>query len=79
MGELHHPVTSHTWERTALWAKLSACVKHDGNEIITVLSTWMPQIEAVLKHGSTAPTDFTLHDEGHAYRLCQCDVRHLPS
>ena len=31
----------------------------------------MPQIEAILAHGGTSPTDFTFHDAGHAFRVAQ--------
>lgn len=71
MGVLHNPATAPTWETTILWAKLCACRKRDGVEVATVLRTWMPQIESVLKRGGTSPADFTLHDEGHGYRVAE--------
>ena len=31
----------------------------------------MPRIEVILKSGGTSPNDFTLHDEGHSYRVAE--------
>ncbi|MBE0625786.1 MAG: ATP-binding protein [Burkholderiales bacterium] len=72
------PMTAPAWDNTVLWKKLSDCTEHDASEVATALKTWMPQIEAVLKRGGTSPLDFTLHDEGHAYRVAERMAQIMP-
>lgn len=38
----------------------------------------MPSIETILRHGGTAPTDFTLHDDSHSYRVAKRMVQIIP-
>ncbi len=42
------------------------------------LGGWMPKIETILAHGGTSPTDFTLHDAGHAFRVAQRMIDIVP-
>lgn len=37
----------------------------------TTLNECMPQIQKVLAQGQTSPSDFTLHDSGHAFRVAR--------
>jgi hypothetical protein len=58
-----------TWRDTVLWQELTKCDLPDAHEVAVVLEGWLPEIENVLHHGGTSPPDFTLHDEGHAFRV----------
>src|SRR5579875_715891 len=63
-----------SWTETALWKRLSKNTA--GTEAIrTALRGCMPDIETVLFAGGTAPTDFTLHDAGHSFRVSERMVR----
>ena len=64
------------WQRTDLWSLLEKARGNDHCEVKATLERWMPRVEAILAKGGTASTDFTLHDDGHAFRVAQrmCDV-----
>ena len=63
--------TLHSWNECALWKILSDRDDVHARECRTTLERVMPKIEAVLKSGGTSPKDFTLHDEGHSYRVAE--------
>ena len=67
-----------SWGETDLWKSLSTSNKPDASRVADVVKQWMPQIETVLRQGGTSPTDFTLHDDGHAYRVAQRMVEIMP-
>ncbi|HZF09660.1 MAG TPA: hypothetical protein VFE33_12790 [Thermoanaerobaculia bacterium] len=46
--------------------------------MVAVLRLHLPGIETVLSKGGTAPLDFTLHDEDHAFRVAQRMVQVIP-
>ncbi|HBH81503.1 MAG TPA: hypothetical protein DDY39_16885 [Nitrospira sp.] len=59
------------WRETVLWKLL----KKDGSplagEVRHTLEGCMPDIQRILSKGGTAATDFTLHDDGHAFRVAE--------
>jgi hypothetical protein len=67
-----------TWEQSALWKQiLEHTAEADPERLL--LHRAMPEIERVLRSGSTSPKDFTLHDEGHSFRVAQRMVEIIPS
>ncbi len=72
-------MTLHTWTDTALWSELSKRNTPDALLVCAVLSTVMPNIEAVLLYGGTTPLQFTLHDSGHSFRVAERMSNILPS
>ena len=67
------------WKETVLWTRLKKCDKSDSPEVRTLLMSWMPQIEKVLASGGTSPTDFTLHDAQHSWRVAQRMAEIMPA
>ncbi len=63
--------TLHSWNECALWQILLRRDDVHARGCRTTLERVMPKIEAVLKSGGTSPKDFTLHDEGHSYRVAE--------
>jgi len=66
------------WDQSILWKALSESQKPDTQTVMAVLTTWMPKIQAILAVGGTSPTDFTLHDAGHAFRVAQRMAEIIP-
>lgn len=65
------------WNTSRLWLEL----ERRGNSTETVrsvLRTHMPQISAVLHDAGSGVEDFTLHDEGHSFRVAERMVDILP-
>lgn len=67
------------WKETKLWAALSGRGDAGAEEIRALLVLWMPDIEAIIGSGGSSPTDFTLHDERHAFRVAQRMVDIIPA
>ena len=59
------------WQTTHLWGSLEMKSTTEADAVRTTLKQCMPKIEAVLNKGGTAPSDFTLHDADHSYRVAQ--------
>ncbi len=59
----------HDWQESPLWHLLERCEVDEAEEVRTLLKAMMPDIQAVLYAAQTAPTDFTLHDAQHAFRV----------
>lgn len=57
------------WRKAALAEKLFE--RPDADDERTVLNTCMPVVDAVLRSGSPASLDFTLHDDQHSYRVAE--------
>src|ERR1035438_5173653 len=71
---------ANTWEQTKLWHRLCDLDASQSSESLKAsLRTWMPEIEAVLRSSATSPSDFTLHDEGHAFRVAENMVELIPT
>src|SRR5690242_19057993 len=66
-----HTTLIPSWEQTGLWAELNRRLGTKAQEARRVVSTVLPGVEKILHSGGTAPLDFTLHDEGHAFRVAQ--------
>ena len=67
-----------SWEHTILCRTLAESQKADAQAVMDVLRIWMPKIQAILAIGGTSPTDFTLHDAGHALRVAQRMAEIMP-
>lgn len=60
------------WRETKIWQRIQEVDKGSLAKVIrSVLELWMPEIEDVLKSGGTSPTDFTLHDDQHSFRVAK--------
>lgn len=65
------------WKTTKLWLLLAeTCDRDPGRKASAArlrsrLELMMPDIVAVLSGGDTAASDFTLHDEGHGFRVAE--------
>lgn len=66
------------WQNTVLWATIQSKSSPETTSVQTTLHHCMPNIQKVLAVGGTAPTDFTLHDSGHAFRVAQRMVQIIP-
>jgi len=66
------------FEHTKLFAELTRRNSPESDEAIRFLKTVMPEVEAVLRSGGTSPVDFTLHDDGHSFRVAQRMVEIIP-
>lgn len=60
-----------TWEETWLWKTLSRRTSGAAKVVNAALLLSMPKIEQVLRSGGTAPLSFTLHDDGHSFRVAE--------
>jgi hypothetical protein len=69
------------WKDTSLWQELKKRKDHISQSLASTLQspTCMPAIEKILSHGGTDPSAFTLHDEGHAFRVAQRMVLLMPT
>jgi len=68
-----------SWSDTVLWKTyLKDCDKPDAAAVKLTLEHWMPKVESILQHGRTSPTDFTLHDPGHGFRVAQRMAEIMP-
>jgi hypothetical protein len=68
-----------TWTDTRLWQQLTSSSNPERPSIEGLLQQWMPDIERVLNAGATSPLDFTLHDEGHSFRVAEWMARIVPA
>ncbi len=71
---------SRNWEKTALWAALLKEETALADKIRTALkqSSCMPTIETILDSAGTTALDFTLHDDGHAFRVAEKMLEVIP-
>ena len=69
-----------SWEDTGIWEELKSRRDDSSHSQLTCSAVCMsmPAIERVLKSASTSPTDFTLHDEEHAFRVAEWMRRLIP-
>lgn len=66
------------WQETVLWATIAEKSSPEKESVETTLKQCMPDIQKVLAAGGTAPTDFTLHDSGHAFRVSERMAQIIP-
>lgn len=62
-------MTARDWQNTTLWSLLMS--RQSTEAIRASVQQLMPDIERVLRSGGTAPTDFTLHDADHGFRVAE--------
>jgi hypothetical protein len=59
------------WRLTKLWKHLETKRVGEGPVLRSELGTIMPKIQTILRSAGSAPTNFTLHDSGHAFRVAE--------
>ncbi|HTU46007.1 MAG TPA: hypothetical protein VMF91_13140 [Bryobacteraceae bacterium] len=70
MSDHNHLSALRPWTESPLWIELQR--RNDPYSTASrLLSNVTPGIERVLKSGASSPKDFTLHDEGHAFRVTE--------
>lgn len=57
------------WRECRLWKILEGRTEHSAETVRAALIRFMPDIQGVLDSGDTSPTDFTLHDSQHGFRV----------
>src|ERR1700693_559759 len=67
------------WTTASLWLAIKNRTGAGAHSWQAFLMTWMPRIQDVLASAGTSPTDFTLHDTGHAFRVAQRMVSIIPA
>lgn len=65
------------WQQTALWAALTG--RERTSSLIPSLQLAMPLIQRVLASALTSPSDFTLHDQDHSYRVAEWMAKLIPA
>lgn len=68
----------HDWTQTQLWQQIRAQAGTEAERVAATLRNTMPRIQLVLAQGGSAPTDFTLHDSQHAFRVAQRMIQIVP-
>ncbi|HYG56983.1 MAG TPA: hypothetical protein VD902_02800 [Symbiobacteriaceae bacterium] len=66
------------WQNTLLWNRIHGMSGPLASNMQVMLKTVMPNIQTVLDKGGTSPTNFTLHDAGHAFRVAQRMAEIMP-
>jgi hypothetical protein len=67
------------WKQTRLWTLLGKHPETDARDAaINILNSSMNDIETILAKSDTAPGDFTLHDEDHAFRVAERMTEVIP-
>ena len=72
------PVATPDWQDTTLWQWL----KERGapaEPTRSCVADWLPDIQLLLAKGGTAPLDFTLHDDGHSFRVAERMAQLIPN
>ncbi len=65
------------WTDTALWERLKS--SGEGAEKTRhYVKTWLDDVQTLLAKAGTSPLIFTLHDDGHSYRVAQRMVDLVP-
>lgn len=78
MSDHNHLSALRPWTDSPLWLELQR--RNDAYSTASrLLLNVMPGIERVLKSGGSSPKDFTLHDEGHAFRVTEWMAQIIPS
>jgi hypothetical protein len=77
-ADAHH-YQLRNWNETRLWKQLEKPEKPESDFVRTYLNSWMPLIQTLLAECGTTPTDFTLHDSQHAFRVAERMVDIMPT
>ncbi|HAJ26871.1 MAG TPA: hypothetical protein DCG53_06435 [Syntrophus sp. (in: bacteria)] len=67
------------WKETILWKTLNDSLVPDADSVKTTLKQCMPNIQTILAQAGTSPSDFTLHDSGHSFRVAQRMAQIIPA
>jgi hypothetical protein len=67
------------WQETIIWKQLQRSESAEATSVKTMLNNCMPRIQKVLAQGQSSPSDFTLHDSGHAFRVARRMVEIIPA
>jgi hypothetical protein len=65
------------WQDTLLWKTLDVG-KPEGEQVRATLTKWLPEIQKILMQAGTSPTDFTLHDSQHSFRVAERMIEIMP-
>jgi len=71
-------MTSVDWKNTKLWERLEEHTSSSASNVRSIVTTYLPRIQEVLRQGGTAQLDFTLHDNGHSFRVAQKMIDIIP-
>jgi hypothetical protein len=66
------------WKETTLWKHLEAASGDEAEAARALLVQEMPKIQTILTQAHTAPTDFTLHDADHSFRVAKWMAEIIP-
>jgi hypothetical protein len=66
------------WSDTSIWAELKSRTDQHSEAARQALTNHMPGIEVVLRQAGTSPSDFTLHDDQHAFRVAERMIELIP-
>lgn len=66
------------WKETALWKHLETASGLEADAARALLIQEMPGIQTILTQAHTAPTDFTLHDADHSFRVAKWMAEIIP-
>jgi hypothetical protein len=65
------------WTTTALWVRLKAL--GEGAEATRhYVKTWLDDVQTLLAKAGSSPLNFTLHDDGHSFRVAERMVELIP-
>ena len=63
---------------TELWMLLKA-KGEAASDLRLYIKLWLDDVQLILSKGSTAPLDFTLHDDDHSFRVAHRMVELVPA
>jgi hypothetical protein len=67
------------WYETKLWRQIEQANQPESESVRTTIKEWMPKIQLILSVGGTSPSDFTLHDAQHSFRVAELMNEIIPS
>ncbi len=67
------------WQMLALWQQLASRTGPDAEEIRSTTVLCLNAATKILDKGGTAPSDFTLHDADHSFRVAEKMPKIVPS
>jgi hypothetical protein len=66
------------WTDTKIWHQLEALTDGEATAAKALLTRRMPDIQAILSQAQTSPSDFTLHDTEHSFRVAEWMAEVIP-
>ncbi len=67
------------WQQSTLWELIRKSLSPLASDVASTLNECMGDIQLILSKGGTAATDFTLHDDGHAFRVAERMCKIIPT